>query len=209
MAPLRHPPAWYPDPGHPERLRRWNGRAWTDDVRPLPPWLRTVRLSAGPSARVPRTSRRLWASSAVLLALGAVLMLALERAPGTDLDRIGDREFAALADARCEATGRSLPDHSGPRGGDAELGRTEARTVLWDEMVRDLRALPVAGADTATVDRWLDEWDRWTALRHDYVTARRDGDEAEATRLLERAQVPHAAVVRFALVNGINSCIFR
>ena len=209
MAPLRHPPAWYPDPGHPDRLRRWNGRAWTDDVRPLPPWLRTVRLAPGPAARVPRTSRRLWATSAVLLAVGAALMLVLGRSSGPDLDRVDDRRFTAAADAVCAATGRSLPDRGADRGSDAELGRIETRTVLWDAMVQDLRALPVSGADTAKVDRWLDEWDRWTALRHDYVTARRDGDEAEATRLLEQAQVPHAAVVRFALVNGMNACVFR
>lgn len=209
MAPLRHPPAWYPDPGHPERLRRWNGRAWTDELRPVPPWLRSVRLSPGPTARVPRTSRRLWATSAVLLALGAVLMLVLGRGGATDLDRIDDRRFASAAEARCDATARSLPERDGTRGSDAELGRIETRTVVWDEMVQDLRALPVAGPDTARVDRWLDEWDRWTALRHDYVTARRDGDEAEATRLLRQAQVPHAAVVRFALVNGMNACVFR
>lgn len=209
MAPLRHPPAWYPDPGHPERLRRWNGRAWTDELRPVPPWLRSVRLSPGPTARVPRTSRRLWATSALLLALGAVLMLWLDRATGPDLDRVTDRQFTSAADARCESTGRSLPVRGSARSGDAELGRIETRTVLWDEMVQDLRALPVAGADTAKVDRWLDEWDRWTALRHDYVTARRDGDEAEATRLLQQAQVPHSAIVRFALVNGMNACVFR
>jgi hypothetical protein len=178
-------------------------------VRPVPPWLRTVRLSPGPSARVPHTSRRLWATSALLLALGAGLMLVVDRFPTTDLDRIGDRRFASAADARCEVTGRSLPDASGARSSEADLARIETRTLRWEEMVRDLRALPVAGADMAAVDRWLDEWDRWTALRHDYVTARRDGDEAEATRLLERAQVPHSAVVRFALVNGMNACVFR
>jgi hypothetical protein len=208
MAPLRHPPAWYPDPAQPGRLRRWNGRAWTEEVRPIPAWLHTVRLAPGPTARVPRPSRRLWATSALLLALGAVLMLALDRSSGPDLDRVDDRRFTSAADRLCASTGRSLPERDATRGSEAELGRIETRTVLWDEMVQDLRALPVAGADTAKVDRWLDEWDRWTALRQDYVTARRDGDEVEATRLLEQAQVPHAAVVRFALVNGMNSCVF-
>lgn len=209
MARTPHPPAWYPDPEHPERIRRWDGRAWTGDVRPRPAWLRTVRLSPGPPARVPRAGRRLWATSAVLLAAGALAMVLLGRGAAADPDRIGDRGFATAAGGRCAETAQVLPERPRPGSTAADLRSIEARTVAWEQMIDDLRDHPVAGADAAKVDRWLGAWDRWTALRHDYVRAVSDGDEDEAGRLLEQAQTPHAALTRFALVNGMNDCIFR
>lgn len=209
MAPPLHPPAWYPDPEHPDRIRRWNGRAWTEDVRPRPAWLRTVRLAPGPPARVPKTSRRLWGMSLALLATGGLVMFLLSRGAVTDLDRIADRDFTAAADALCAETEDVLPDRSQPGTTAANVRTIEARTVTWERMVDDLRQLPVAGSDTAAVDRWLGEWERWTALRHDYVDALQAGDDAEATRLLEQAQTPHAALTRVAIVNGMNGCVFR
>ena len=209
VAPPRHPPAWYPDPEHPDRIRRWNGRAWTDDVRPLPAWVRTVRLAPGPPARVRHPSRRLWATSAACLLAGALVMLLLGRGTGTDPDRLGDRAFARAADVRCAETRRALPERTGRRSTASELRALEGRTAAWERMVDDLRELPVAGADTALVDAWLRSWDRWTALQHDYVEAIEDGDEAEANRIVVAAQTPHALITRFALVNGMNDCVFR
>ena len=189
-----HPPAWYPDPGHPERIRRWDGRHWTEDVRPVPTWLRTLRLSPGPRARVPAASRRLWVTSAACLLLGAAFLLVLGRSGGADPDRIGDRAFAAAADARCGTV--VADDH-------------EELTDEWEQMVDDLRSLPVADADTAAVDRWLRAWDRSVALSAGRAEALVAGDEQEAGRLLEQRQAPDAARIRFALVNGMNRCLFR
>lgn len=208
VPPPLHPPAWYPDPDHPDRIRRWNGRAWTDDVRPRPAWLRTVRLAPGPPAKVPRTSRRLWATSAALLAVGALAMLVLGRG-ARDPDRIDDRRFAAGADARCADVRAALPERERSSSTPKALDDLRARTAAWEGMVDDVRAIPTAGTDDAAVSRWLGAWDRWLALRHDYAGALERGAEEEARRVLEQAQVPHAALTRFALVNGMNACVFR
>lgn len=199
MPPPSHPPAWYPDPGHPDRIRRWDGRAWTGDVRPLPAWLRTVRLSPGPPVKVPRTSRLLWITSAALLLTGALMMLVLDRGATDDPDRIGDRAFAKAADARCAGTREAI-------GKNRDIGD---RTAAWETMVDDLRRLDVEGADAAAVDRWLRAWDRWIALGRDYGDAVGAGDRAGARDILERSQVPNRAMTRFAAVNGMYACVFR
>lgn len=193
-SPSTHPPAWYPDPSSPDRVRRWDGRAWTSDVRPLPTWLRTLRLSPGPPGRVPQGSRRLWMISAACLALGAAFLLVLSRGEIVDPDRIADRTFAAAADDRCAAAVASEHD---------EL------LDEWTAMVDDLRDLPVLATDEPAVDRWLRAWDRSIDLGRERAEALEDGDEAAAGRALEQRQAPEATRVRFALVNGMNACLFR
>jgi hypothetical protein len=190
-----HPPAWYPDPTRPDdRIRRWDGRAWTDDVRPLPTWLRTLQLAPGPPNRVPRGSRRLWLISAACLALGAMFTLVLSRGEIDDPDRLGDRTFAAAADERCATA--EAKDHS-------------AQLDEWEAVVADLRDLPVASADAPAVDRWLRSWDRSIDLGRTRLAALEEGDEAAAERAVARRQDPEAARIRFALVNGMNRCLFR
>jgi hypothetical protein len=204
-----HPPAWYPDPDHPGRVRRWNGRAWTGDVRPIPDWLRTLRLSPGPVGRVPRTSRWLWATSAALFTLGAVLMLAIG-ATGDDADRIGDRVFARRANERCAQAATEVVDpNRRPLKGADEVARNERLADGWAQMVADLRRLPVAEADAPRVDSWLTAWDRWTSLGHDYADALRSRNEDDANAVAVRAQVPKLVINRFAVVNGIGACVFR
>ena len=175
MAPSLHPPAWYPDPGNPDRIRRWNGRAWTEDVRPLPTWMRTLQLSPGPPDRVPRSSRRLWIISALLLATGALVMVLMSRGFVRDLDRIEDRRFAAAADARCQAAAAS----------DDDDGRAR--------LVADLRALPVDDDDAPAVDRWLRAWDRWI---DDGGADRPSGRlaHAQVLRFADVNDLPHCAV---------------
>jgi hypothetical protein len=136
-------------------------------------------------------------------------MLLLGRGAEADPDRIGDRTFARAAGARCAETRRATPERTGRRSTASELRALEARTAAWEQMVDDLRELPVAGADTALVGAWLRSWDRWTALQHDYVVAVQEGDEAEAHRVVGAARTPHALITRFALVNGMNDCVFR
>ena len=193
--PPTHPPAWYPDPTSPDRIRRWDGRAWTSDVRPLPTWLRTLRLSPGPPGRrVPKGSRRLWMISAACLALGAMFTAVLSRGEIDDPDRLTDRTFARSADVRC---------------GSATASEHSALLAEWEVMVDDLRDLPVASADAPAVDRWLRAWDRSIDLGRDRLAAGADGDEAAAERAAERREAPEAARIRFALVNGMNRCLFR
>ncbi|HVF32820.1 MAG TPA: DUF2510 domain-containing protein [Acidimicrobiales bacterium] len=193
-SPSTHPPAWYPDPDHPDRIRRWDGRSWTGDVRPLPAWLRTLRLSPGPTARVPRGSRRLWMISAACLLAGGMFLLVLSRGEITDPDRLSDRTFTKAADQRCAAVDASEP---------------AALLDDWAGLVDDLRDLPVATVDEAAVDRWLRAWERSIDLGRDRLTAMDAGDDDAADRAVQRRQGPEATRIRFALVNGMNACLFR
>lgn len=221
---MAHPPAWYRDPKDPARVRRWDGQAWTQDVRPVPDWLRTLQLSAGPAAVTARrggrrpgaaprrtSSRALWATSAALLALGGLLMAFLANADddAADADRLADRSFARVADARCAATGASLDASTRKHvEGVAEAERIERVTAAWDGTGTELRTLPVAPADARRVDRWLRTWDRWVALGYDYADALRDGDDADARAVLAEAAAPKAALRHFALVNRMDDCAF-
>lgn len=203
-----HPPAWYPDPHDPARIRRWNGRTWTDDVRPLPDWLRTLRLSPGPPNRVPRTSSRLWATSAALLLIGAVLMAMLGTSRD-DVDRLQDKAFIASANDRCAATEVSvITPNRRHLDGAAEAARIDALAAGWETMIDDLRQLPRTPEDAPKIDRWLRSWDQWTTNGRAYADALRARDEREATRVLERSEPHNAAKTRFALVNGMNDCLF-
>lgn len=206
---MAHPPAWYPDPRHPGRVRRWDGRAWTGDVRPMPDWLRTVRLSPGPRARLPHTTRALWATSAILLVLGGVLLIVLRITAADTAVRVGDHRFLRLAEERCaktedEVIGPNRRHLTGP----AEAERVDMLATGWDAMVVDLRALPVAPGDEAKVDRWLGAWERSTALVHDYAGALAAKDTARGTEVLRRSARPKAEMNHFAYANGLNACVF-
>lgn len=204
-----HPPAWYPDPEDPARIRRWNGKAWTDDVRPLPDWLRTLRLAPGPEAKVRRTGQRLWMTSAALLLIGTLLMIVLSGADDS-AERIDDRNFLTLANTRCAQTETAVvsPNRQ-PREGLAEARRIEALATGWEAMVVDLRALPLDPVDAPKVDRWLRAWNGWTSLGREYADALRADDQVEADAVLRRSQVQNATMTRFALVNGMDDCLFR
>jgi hypothetical protein len=36
LSAAQQPAGWYTDPGNAQRLRWWDGRAWTDQLRPIP-----------------------------------------------------------------------------------------------------------------------------------------------------------------------------
>ncbi|MDP9441803.1 MAG: DUF2510 domain-containing protein [Actinomycetota bacterium] len=209
MAARTHPPAWYPDPKDPDRVRRWDGRAWTGDVRPLPEWLRTLQLSAGPAGKSPHSSRLLWAVSAGLLGVGALLMVILSSG-GDDESRIHDKAFVREANRRCaRAEQEVVRPNGGRRKGAADAVRVETLAGGWEQMVSDLRRLEVAPRDQAKVDQWFRAWDRLTELGRQYATAIAAEDSTAAQRVLERTVEPKQDISRFAYVNGVNSCIFR
>ena len=222
VAGASHPPAWYRDPRDPARVRRWDGSAWTDEVRPVPDWLRTLRLSAGPSGgpvsrRRPSrltspsgSSRRLWWASGGLLLAGALVMAFLGLGETTDdADRLRDRAFARAADGRCAETGSLLgPDAGRVLSGPAEVARIERITSAWEVTAVDLRSLPVVREDAARVDRWLSTWERWVGLGHEYAEALRTGADDDARSILAEADAPMAELRRFAVVNGMDDCAF-
>lgn len=219
-----HPPAWYRDPRDPTRVRRWDGAAWTDEVRPVPDWLRTVQLSDGPavttgtdrptrsmaSGGAGGSTRRLWWTSAAMLLASGLVMAFLGLGERTeDPDRLGDRAFARAADARCAATGSALGDRIGRvLEGDAEVARIERITSAWEATAVDLRALPVDPADARLVEQWLTTWDRWVDLGHEYADALRTGADDDARSILDEAEAPQATLQRFAAVNGMDDCAF-
>lgn len=158
---------------------------------------------------MPQSGRSLWLTSAVLLALGGILMVYL-RTAGEEEDRIGDRHFVEMANARCAETGAAVVrPNSEPRDGAAETRRIDALATGWETMVADLRTLRVRDADAPRVDRWLGAWDRWTSLGRQYADALRRGDDEAVERILRRSEAENAAMTRFALVNGMDDCLFR
>ena len=221
-----HPPAWYRDPRDPARVRRWDGTAWTDEVRPVPDWLRTLQLSTGPvagptagrgrearrpSTRTVESSRRLWWASAALLLAGALVMAFLGFGERTeDPDRLEDRSLARAADARCAAAGAALGREARRvlRGPD-EVARIERITSAWEATAVELRALPVGDPDDARrIETWLATWDRWVGLGHEYADELRTGDTDGARLVLDAASAPRESLRRFALVNGMDDCAF-
>lgn len=191
-------------------MRRWDGRAWTADVRPLPEWLRTLRLSPGPTGRSGHSSRRLWAASAGLLALGGLLMVIMAGADADDQGRIGDEVFLRQANERCaRADEEVVQPNSEPVAADSEAHRIEALAGVWQQMVADLRRLEVARPDQAKVDQWLGAWDHWAELGHDYARALAAEDHAAAQEVLDQSRRSKHEINRFAYVNGMNACIFR
>ena len=144
-----------------------------------------------------------------MLSIGAALMLALG-AGGDEADRIDDRRFLELANARCAATEKAVvgPNRR-PLDGAAEARRIDALATGWEAMVLDLRVLPVATADAPKVDRWLRAWDQWTAHGRDYADALRAKDKPAADEVLRASQAENTTMSRFALLNGMDDCLFR
>lgn len=128
---------------------------------------------------------------------------------GDGADRIGDRAFLASANARCVRTEKAVvnPNRQSLTG-DAEARRIDALATGWEAMVVDLRALPLAADDAPEVDRWLRAWNQWTTHGRQYADALRDGDERAASEILRQSQTENATMSRFALVNGVNDCLF-
>ena len=208
----RHPPAWYPDPGDPTRLRRWNGSSWTRDVRPPPAWVRSVRLAPGPPGRsLRRTSRWLWISSATVLALALLLAAALSGRGAVGLaPRVSDAEFVRQANDLCAATDQQVVRLHPPTGGSgpAEARRVAALADGFLLLVDQLRAVPVPAADREAVDRWLGAWDRYVVLGYQRAEALDEGDREEADRANREAVAPKREINRFAVANGLDRCLF-
>lgn len=205
-----HPPAWYPDPGHGELLRRWDGRAWTDDVRPLPAWMRTLPLADGPRGRRPhlRAARVLWIASAtcVVSALAAMGVVGNDALRGTQ--HVSDRTFLARAAGACARADRvGIRPNLEPHRGESDVAYYERLLDAQEALVDELRDLPVAAADQAAVDTWIVYWDAWTTSGSRYVQALADGDEQRAEVASDQSRDAKAAIDAFASANGIPDCI--
>lgn len=206
-----HPPAWYPDPYRSGQLRRWDGRAWTNEVRSVPPWLRTVRLAEGPAPRRftlrdrPAAARRLWSASAITLVFALLLALSLPAALRTaNEDRISDGRFLAAATSVCEEANRSALRPFRSR----DVSDPDALATAIDGFVGELRRVHVFEEDDRTkVAGWIGRWERLSDTGHRHAEAIADGDEALAERLNNENLVTRAQINQFAYANGLTSCV--
>ena len=212
-----HPPAWYPDPYRSDQLRRWDGAAWTDDVRAVPPWVGgATRLAEGPPpsrfrgrlrGRLrdrPTVARRLWSASAITLVFALLLALSLPAALRTvDQEQIEDPRFLAAASEVCDRANRDALQPY--RTGDAS--DPDGLATALEGFVADLRAIDIAPADREVAGRWIDEWERLADTGHRHAEALADNDEALARRLNDENLVTRASINRFAYANGLTACV--
>ncbi len=208
MARRAHPPAWYPDPRDPARLRRWNGRTWTAETRPFPDWLRTLRLSPGPGRRGRSRTRRLWMASGALLMAACAFLWFVEVPDRLEHDRFHDRAFVSQANTVCAAVAGTV--YANNRHHSDEVDDADRLRQLddgWRHMLDDLDALPTAPAATAKINGWLSEWREVVRLLGVYATEITESGRptAATSRALNRAKHD---VDRFAYANGLSSCLF-
>ena len=208
MVERRHPPAWYPDPHDPARLRRWDGSSWTNDVRPFPDWVRSLRLAPGPPARRPRgrpvIARRLWAASTITLTTALVLLLSLTSPyrRTVDADRVRDLEFIAAASEVCTRAKEEVL-----RPYDPDVDDPEELATGVELFVDELRDIDVDPGDQPRVERWLAAWDEWTEAGHRFAVAQRLGDVDRAKAISQESAAARAEVNRFASANALEPCV--
>jgi hypothetical protein len=102
---------------------------------------------------------------------------------------------------------RQRPEAREDTGTDAAFAaRIDTAADGLERVATSLRGLPVAGADAARVDRWLDDWDAYVAVGRRYADRSRAGDDeaAESTRI-DAAPIERRIYV-FAKANGMPAC---
>lgn len=208
MAEPERAPGWYPDEG---QLRYFDGRAWTVQRRPLPPWGRP----GGDAPPPPK--RRHWfvISLTVAAVIGTVITVLVMHSVGQRPARtIHDSSFERQADAICRSRLASIrPAPSDPEGPAPSIradvmGRRIDRTAdAIAETARLLRAVPVNAGDRAPVVAWLADWDRFATIGHRYADAVRAGDPRTYTKIQAEGNGPVHRIGRFARGNHIDHCV--
>lgn len=226
-----HVPGWHPDPEDPASLRHWDGKRWGTERRPRPSWAPASRqanlVPTGPGAagrdpadgdgRPEGGSRRRWyllAAGAVLLAFLVISVPAWIGSGPTIAPRsVNDTAFTTLADAACAkampALRKDRPESREDNGTPAAFAaRIERAATGLEAVAADLRRIPLATADGASVDRWLDDWDAYTALGHRYAGAIRARAPGRSQKLSAQSQTLSRRVYLFAMANDMPNCIF-
>ena len=160
--------------------------------------------------------RRWWLLAAGALVAGlviAVVATSVSRGPTIPPRSVQDTGFTRAADAACA---RVLPElrrqrpQLGERPDDeAEevAGKVERTATSVERLAAELRGLPVAEADRARVDRWLDDWDAFVAVGRRYAAALRRGDNEAPARVAEQADPMTRRIFLFSQANGMPHCI--
>lgn len=214
-------PGWHPDPEDPSFLRHWDGARWGGERRPRPSWAGGDPATPGDPGAAPgrgplgrRRWRRLAIVAAVVAAVVALAGAAIDDGPALPPPTLGDRAFAASANAACARQLAPLRRER-PQLGDkpddpakevaAKVERTADRL---ERLAGELRRLPVAAADRAEVTRWLDDWTAFVAVGRDYATALVRGEERAPAAAAERADPISRRVYVYAQANGMPECVF-
>lgn len=211
-------PGWYADPEHTELIRYWDGRAWTDKRRGRPTW--AAPPSGHDDAPTPgRQRRRRLATVAVVvasLAFVAALVL-LVTAPQVKIPPrvVHDTAFTRAANRLCRAevaplrAARPQPGkHHDPESERRTADRVEAAAGQLRQAENHLRGLPLADADQAPVNTWLNAWDRYVDVGLRYATSLRQGDPNAYTRVAREGEDLSRDVYVFARANGMPECQF-
>lgn len=122
---------------------------------------------------------------------------------------IDDPTFVRRANAVCA---RSVPDLRAPerRATSTSVLDGERLDEVADglaEVAAELRRLPVAEAAAAEVDAWLDDWDHFVDVGHEYADAVKADDPARYTEIDDEAIEVTQRIARFARGNGIDACV--
>jgi hypothetical protein len=194
-------------------MRRWDGSRWTGESRALPPW---APAGAGGTA----TRRRRGRHWTLLAAVTAFLFLGVTwrafSGVKTPARTVFDRAFIGQANDACRADIAALKAER-PKPGTKE-GKEPGDHATVAAKVDDvadrlhtvaarLRSVPVVPDDRADVAAWLDEWDRYTDLGHQYADAVRE-DAPRQTQLAEDGARAEQRITLFAQANKLNDCAF-
>ncbi len=220
-------PGWHPDPDDPAQLRHWNGKRWGSERRPRPSWAAQSRLAGlvpatGPSGEGPRAPaggpKRKW----YLLAGGALLFaLAVISVPawlGPDIDipsqTVRDAVYASRADALCKAALAKLrvdrPESREDNGTPEQFAaRIDKAADGLAAVAGDLRGIPTAtAADGAQIDGWLDDWDAYIALGHQFADTIEAGQAKRGQEISADSQTLAKRIFGFSKGNDMPSCVF-
>jgi len=220
-------PGWHPDPADPALLRHWNGKRWGSERRPRPSWAAQPRSAAlvsatGPQGESPGPpsggSRRKW----YLLAGGALLFAFLVisvpgwLSPGIEIPArtVSDAAYTSRADAVCKGALPKLrtdrpearEDNGTPKAFAARIDKAADGLAA---VAADLRGIPAStAADGAEIDRWLDDWDAYVALGHQYADSIAAQDSARGRDLSDDSQALAKRIFGFSKGNDMPSCVF-
>lgn len=212
-------PGWYTDPMDPALIRYWDGRAWTDRLRPRPAWAPPLddEAAARHVAAMQRRRRR-WAQGVGTLLVGALVVLTLFAirgdVPAVPERTVADTRFTEAANGLCA---RRLPDirkqppqpggDERPSADEAFARRVERTADDLAELVVDLRALPVASADRPDVEGWFRQWDVFVNVGHRYADAIRTAGNRTRIEVASEGDAPSRRIYAFAMANGMPDCV--
>lgn len=158
----------------------------------------------------PRRARLAAAVIAVVLLLGAVAYTR-GRAPRPE-PTIDDPTFVLAANRQCAAVlPRLRATEDTVRSEDAREKETAAAidraTDGIDQLVADLRDLPMSSTASSKIDAWLNTWGDYTAAGRRYAAAIRAGDPMVYGRIDDESVAPLRQISRFSRANRIDACI--